>query len=232
MKRLAGLLLAGFLLLSGCDSDSMSDPDEARVSLSLVTTGLVSASKGGDHITITSARILIRAIQFHARDGDTIGDSLDFRTEPLVMQLSLDATANEVAVATIPNGSYHKISFRIHKPEDDETPPDPDFKIGSSGNERFSVIVEGEFEGATFTYRSTKSMHQRLFLPEDLVIDGTETGPLNVTLIIDMSNWFFSKDGELLDPTSESGGNRSRIDKSIRESFRIFKDRDRNGRPD
>ena len=230
---MSGILMAGAVLLSSCDTvGPQSDSGVARVTLSLVTTGNGTASKGASQsIDITSAKILLRTIQFHARDDDSGSDSLEFRTAPIVAQLSLDGTPTELAVADLPLGSYHKVSFRIHKPDDNEMPPDPDFKIGTSGNERFSIIVEGSFNGQPYIYRSSKSMHQIVDFEEDLVID-ENTGDANVSLLVNLSEWFVDRNGQVLDPNDTSKGNESRIDKSIRDSFRAFRDNNRDGRAD
>jgi hypothetical protein len=222
------------VLLSGCDGSEVISADEVPVSLSLASSSelINSASKNGGHVEFSSAKLLVREIQFHARDEASDGDSLDFRTESLVINLRTDSVVTEVAVESIPIGVYHKVSFRIHKPDEDETPPDPDFKTGQSGQERYSVIVDGQFGDAPFTYRSSKAMHQTISLPEDLVIDGSETEPINLTLLVDLDAWFVGNGGQELDPNSTSNGTISQIDKSIRDSFRLFKDRDRDGRDD
>jgi hypothetical protein len=58
----------------------------------------------------------------------------------------------------------------------------------------------------------------------------SEKGEVNVTMTVDPSMWFQSN-GQPLDPSN--AGNAQTIDNNIRASFeRIFKDNDRNGRPD
>lgn len=215
------LLFAALVFLTGgllgCDSASNDDSAGATVVLSIAP--VQTASKGAGHISYTRVRILLRTIQFHHR-GDANDDSTDFRVEPLVAELSLDGTPTTLDVADIEPGSYHKISFRVHKPDDTEQLTDSDFRDGDSGNDRYSVIVEGMFEDQPFTYRSRKSFHQQVTLDPDLVIDGTETGSVEVSLEVDLSGWFMDSQGQLLSPMDVSGSGRSQIDKSIRDSFR------------
>lgn len=221
-----------FTVFAGCDSQGVGSDDTVRVTLSIMAVNSGPATKSASSIAeVTAAKVLLRTIQFHARDLDEETEGVEFRSDPLVAQLNLDESPLELSVAEIPFGTYHKVSFRIHKPEDGETPPDSDFKIGESGNERFSVIVDGIFEAIPFQYRSSKSMQQQVDFDEDIVIDES-TVDVNVTLLVDVSTWFQDDNGNELDPTDASGSNTSQIDKSIRESFRIFKDNNKDGQVD
>ena len=233
MRNASFLIFAFAILLSGCDSNAVEPQGESRVSLSIASTALnqVSLSKSS-HVSLSEVKILLREIQFHARDSESEGDSLDFRSEAIVVILDTDSTVTELQISDIPSGTYHKISFRIHKPDEEETPLDPEFKTGQGGQERFSVIARGQFENADFTYRSSKAMHQTISLEQDLVIDGTEIDPINLTLMVDVNDWFVGNGGQDLDPTATQSGATSQIDKSIRESFRIFKDQNRDGKRD
>lgn len=211
-------LLTIGLLVAGCDSSS-SDSSSATVSLTIapVSASAQMAALGkstGVVVEITSVKVLLRTIQFHHRADD---DSLSFRTEPVVAELNLDGTPTVLAVAEVPEGAYHKVSFRVHKPEASETLIDPDFRIGTSGNERFSVIVEGFVDGEAFLYRSTKTMQQKLTFEEDLVIDADSAPSLSIPLTIDLATWFIGRDGSVLDPRT---ANANLIDDPIRESFK------------
>ena len=74
-------------------------------------------------------------------------------------------------------------------------------------------------------------MQQQVDFDEDIVIDES-TVDVNVTLLVDVSTWFQDDNGNELDPNDASGSNTSQIDKSIRESFRIFKDNNKDGQAD
>lgn len=203
--------------LLGCDSFSNDDTSEgATVILSIAP--VQTAFKGAEHVSFTRVRILLRTIQFHHRT-DADDDSTDFRVEPLVAELSLDGTPTTLEVAEIDPGTYHKISFRVHKADSSEQLPDPDFRDGASDNERYSVLVEGMFDGQPFTYQSRKAFHQQVTLDPDLIIDGTEITPLEVSLQVDLSGWFIDNRGEPISPLDLAGSARSLIDKSIRDSF-------------
>lgn len=238
MKRYSSIIVVISLItvsiLAGCDSVESNDTDSARISLSIAATNFGPAAKNGSSVAqIDRVRILLRTIQFHKRDDDDGAEGEEFRSDPMVIDLPLDGTPLEIAVADIPDGSYHKVSFRIHKPDAVEELPEggEEFRIGESGNERFSVIVDGVVDAQDFQYRSSKSMQQKVDFEADLVID-ENTGDVNVTLLVDVSTWFVDESETFLDPFNTSGSNTSAIDKSIRESFRIFKDKNKDGQPD
>lgn len=229
--------LALILLLTGCDSTG-ADGNQAKLSLSFLATNSSQASQKqqvlvqNDHVTITEAKMLIRRIEFKndLEDDGIADDSLDFQTDPMVVILNLDGNVNELAVTEVQPGSYDEIEFDVHKPEDMETPPDSDFRIGDSGDERFSIIISGTYNGENFTYRSNENMDQELELATPLVIT-EDTESINVTLRVDLSNWFVDENGNPLDPFSID--NASDIDDSIERSFEnAFEDNDQDGEED
>ncbi len=223
MKKTQLLLLsfATFFLIS-CEKTEDNLNTTASLSFAVPTGG--SLMKPSDsHVVLDTVKILLKTIQFHS---DSEGDSLDFRTESQVLNLDLSGAVNTLATADLPLGTYDKVSFRIHKPEDDEDPGDPDFKEGTSGNERFCVVIDGTYEGTAFTFKSRRSTKQRVDIDPPLVID-EEGLDVNVTLTVDVNSWFMDEDGNPLNPLEE--GDEDEIDDAIRRSFRGFRDDDRQG---
>lgn len=211
----------------GCEENPAGGEEEgpATASLSFVVGDSSPLAKGlTSHVQIDTAKILLRTIQFH-NEGDS--DSLDFKTESFVLDLDLSGGLNTVAVQEIPEGSYNKVSFRIHKPEEFEDVGDPDFYEGDSGSERFSVVVKGMYGGQPFTFKSRRTAKQRINIQPALMITDTTTA-VNVTLSVDVHSWFVDPDdGALLNPTDE--GDESAIDDAIKESFRAYRDDDKDG---
>lgn len=231
------LLLAPLVLLfviSGCDTTNSTNDDTTSLSLSLAVQNANQTTDNttqSSHLAITEAKILIRKIELESdlEDDGIADDSLNFETGPMAVNLNLDGSLNPISVNEVPAGRYDEIEFEIHKPEDNETPPDPDFKIGTSGDERFSVIVRGIYNGQDFLYRSTENMEQEIELGSPLVIEERQ-GNINVTLTIDLSRWFVDENGNNLDPTLED--NRDEIDESIKRSFEAYEDNDEDGEED
>lgn len=220
-----------FIVAAGCDTTDSNSDDTASLTLNLAVQNSGQTSNNvaqSSHLTITEAKILIREIELETdlEDDGLADDSLEFETGPLAVNLNLDGSVNPISVNEVPAGRYDEIEFEIHKPEDNETPPDPDFKIGTSGDERFSVIVHGTYNGQDFLYRSTESMEQEIELNTPLVIEDGQ-GNINVTLSVDLGQWFVDENGNDLDPTLED--NRDKIDDSIKRSFKAFKDDDEDG---
>ncbi|MDX1670742.1 MAG: hypothetical protein R3211_00270 [Balneolaceae bacterium] len=222
-----------FLLLAAitaCDTTN-DNANQPVMSLSATsTTGTqpkAPSSIQSGHVTITAAKFLLKEIEFSSdlNDDGLPDDSLDFETDMVVVNLSLDGTLNEIIVKEIPPRRYDEVEFEIHKPEDFETPPDPDFKEGTSGDQRFSVIIEGTFNQQSFTYKSRVNMSQEHEFATPLLVE--EGQEVNVTLLVDISQWFVDANGNDLDPTDPN--NASEIDESIERSVELFEDNDEDG---
>lgn len=233
-KKTTTLFIAGFMALFGasCDGVLMTDDFDKNAKVSLTTTVASGSTvspkaKLADGLVIDSARILVRSIKLHHVNDM---DSMDFRSDSFVLTLDPDDPTREVALSEIPFGVYDKFSFKIHKPEDDETPSDPDFKEGNSGDERYSVILNGSYNGEPFEFKFSKSYKQRVDLNPDLVIDENSPGTINVTLEVDLNSWFIDEDGNFIDPTGEEAD--EEIEDAIKRSFRMFKDNDHDGEED
>jgi hypothetical protein len=120
------------------------------------------------------------------------------------------------------------VKFRIHKPEDLEPIPDPDFRDGESGQLRYSVIVRGSYNGVSFVYRSREGASQETRLNSPITV--TDDRTVNVTLVVNPQGWF-ERNGQALDPSDPA--NVSLIDNAIKDSFsRAFKDDNKDGQPD
>lgn len=220
MLILRVLLLALITLSVMSCSENSTEPESANFSVSFgIDRTLQKQNLEG--VEIKHVKILVRSLKLTTGQGD---DS-NIKTDPFVVELDPNGNVNTVAVANMANNSYDKIKFEIHKLDSLATPPDPDFKDESG---RYSVIVEGVYEGLDFTYRSNKSAKQIIQLDDPVSLE--KDGILNVTLMVNPYAWFIKK-GENLDPTQE--GNENDIDNMIKDSIkRAFRDNNRDGIPD
>lgn len=210
------VMMAVLLIVAGCDSaDPAADGEGVRTVLRFEAAA--PAGKTAGPVTVEEAKLLIRAVKFHPVDEDE--EEQEFVTGPFAVTLDLDGTPNPVAVQSVPPDTYKRVTFDIHKPEDDETPPDPEFKDGTSGQERYSVIVRGTVEGEPFELKVRESIKQRVALVPPLVIDGT-TSEVTVTLQADIAQWFVDDEGRLLDPRIEDDADE--VADQIKESFRAL----------
>lgn len=232
LKKSILLLFAAGFIAASCDGIVMSDDFEQNAKVSLSTTVATNNSTSpkainAEGLTIDSARILVRSVKLHHIND---ADSMDFKSDSFVLTLDPDNPAREVALSQIPFGVYNKFSFRIHKPEDGETPPDPDFMESASGKDRYSVILNGSYNGEPFEFKFRKSFRQKVDLNPDLVIDEASPASINVTLEVDLNSWFTDDDGNFINPTSEDA--EEEIEDAIKRSFRMFKDNDHDGEND
>ncbi len=223
---LFGVLFLLLLQMTGCGDAGLMTPeskssDNASISLKADNNALDNPA---DVIVITEAKALLREIEFELEGS---GIEHEINAGPIVVHFNLSGAVETISAGKIPAGVYDKVKFQIHKPEDNETPPDPEFKEGESGNQRYSFIIKGTFNGNSFVYKSRKSAN--LVVNFSTPVNFQETG-INLTMIFNSSIWF--RNGNMyLDPRNSSNDNL--IDDNLRNSFkRAFKDDDKDGHPD
>jgi hypothetical protein len=221
---LALSFLSGVIFFSGCGNDPVTSSGNS--SNDNLTMSVMSDEYKYDNnqIVITEAKALIEKVELETEPSS---QSAYLRIDPFVINLNSVRSVLQAVSGQIPSGNYQKFKFQIHKPEDDQTPPDPEFKTGNSGNQRFSVIIKGIYNGNSFIYRSRKTVNMVFTFNSILNIAQSNR---NVTLNINPALWF--KSGSMIvDPNNQD--NEDIIDDNIRDSFkRIFIDDDRNGNPD
>jgi hypothetical protein len=229
-KQKFSLLLFALLVSAsgfyGCNNSSTVTPPTDNISFS----GLSAADSVGDsqtYFVLDTVKILIKDIKLEVVAASE--DSIDFKVGPFVLFLNLKSSLNPISSAIIPAGDYKKIKFEVHKLNDNETVPDPEF---ADANGRYSVIVKGWYLGNYFIYKSTKSAHQKLQLPVTIPVATSTVS--NISMIVKPYIWFI-KNGAYLNPMDTANAND--IDNNIKDninfkSFKAFKDNDRNGIPD
>ncbi len=230
---LSVLIFFSVFAIYSCSDSTSSNQDSPRLRLNasvsqsssnpIAPPTSPSAQSVSGHVNITEAKFLVRRIEFKSALDQ---DSLDFNTEPFVLNLNLDGGITEVVISDIDPGLYDEIEFDIHKPEDFETPPDPEFRIGDSGDERFSIIIKGTANNESFVFRSNENFDHEIDLSPNLSITES-TDIVDITLSIDTSLWFTGPLGEELDPNNPD--QIDEIEESVVRSFEVFKDDDRDG---
>jgi hypothetical protein len=209
----------------GCNNSSPVTTQPDNLSFSVMS----SADSVGDSQNIfilDTVKILIKDIKVDVADNTQ--DSNDFKVGPFVLFLNLSSSINIISSAIIPAGTYEKIKFEVHKLNNNEALPDPEF---ADVNGRYSVIVKGTYLGNYFVYKSTKSAHQILHFPSNFPISTSVMS--NITMIVKPYIWFI-KNGVFLDPrdTANSNDIDNNIKDNINHNFKAFRDNDRNGIPD
>lgn len=225
---LGALFLILLMLTSGCGDSSISSDngnggngtgDNTSVSAMLDNEVFDAMS-----INITEAKALITEVELETEPS---GISHHIRIQPFVIYFHTGGAVVTVTSGNLPSGTFNKIKFKIHKPEDTEPIPDPEFREGTSGSQRYSFIIKGTYNGNNFVYKSRKSMNMVIYLAAPIT---TGNSSRNITLLVNPVLWF-SSNGGILDPGNTN--NFDEIDDNLKNSFkRAFKDDNKDGLPD
>ena len=241
MKRLIGVAL--LLAASACNSTSTPDTAAAvQVSFATQAASALAASRSGlmsdtlvtgsDTLVLTSVEVVLRQIELkkaQTNDCETATGSdqcEEFEIGPVLVNLPLTPGAQQqFAVDSVPNGTYDRIEFEVHKPDDGD-PQDQAFIAANPDFASTSIRVRGTFNGRAFEFDTELDVEQELTLAPALTV--TEGRTINVTIFVDVGTWFLVN-GALVEPTA---GNQSTIEQSIKDSFKAFEDNDRSGSRD
>jgi hypothetical protein len=215
------------LLLSwaaGCvDMGVQSQDTSDNVRLSIRASGSVLGKPTHEVLHITSVKILLQKISFKKSKSD---DSSDVYDGSYLVDLDFSLKLHDIVVSRVAPGSYDRVRFTLHRPEDQEQLPDTIFADATGGSVRYSVVVMGAYHETPFVFKSQESATQEINFTDPLTVP--ESGIVNVTLKIDPYIWF--TDGLLIfDPFNQGKVIDDRIRESIAEAYR---DNDRNGEPD
>ena len=227
------ILLFSFMIIA-CEKDPVgSEYSGARLTMKaqyVTSTSGKNAAEflnntlAAEAITITRARFLVRNINLRSVPED----SMEFVSDPYIIDLNLDGLTNIIAVEGIPANTYDRIDFRIHRLDDDD-PRDlayfqhPDYQ-DFVADDRYSIIIEGTVQegvnaSESFIFRSRENEKQRHFLNPYLVVDESSS-QITVVFEFNGTNWFVSENGILLDPRDESYENE--ISDNLKESIEIM----------
>jgi len=205
-------LFVGFsLAVAGCTGNDVSGLQSAPNFVLTARTAVAMQKPLEEGLQLTSVKVLLKRARLHLSTSE---DSADIQEGPLAVVLNPGGAKTDITLSTIPEGSYDRIRFRLHKPEDTEPIPDPEFRSGASGDERYSVIVRGTWNGMPFRFRSRQNAEQEHEIRPPLRV--TAGSVAEVALVVDPYSWFEGPGGTL-DPTLEQ--NAGLIDERIRESF-------------
>lgn len=215
------------ILLNGCGDSGVTNSvsgnsNDKNVSISVKAVNTLDNST--DNIVIDEAKALIKEVEFELEGS---GIEKEVNAGPFVINFNVMGGIQLAVLGKVPPGVYNKIKFQIHKPEDNESIPDPEFREGSSGNQRYSFIIKGKYNGNAFVYKSRKTVN--LVINFSTPINFQEASR-NITILFNPDTWF--KNGSIIiDPRNSSFENV--IDDNLKNSFReAFKDDDKNGSPD
>jgi hypothetical protein len=258
LLTLAGISALG-ASLAACAADSTGPNSSAgSVSLSFSATGASSTSStlsagtvsnalaGGstvDALVITKAQLVLARLELQ-RAGATCtseteaGDDNPTSTEscaelelaPTVIDLPVNGSVVSALSVAVPAGSYSALEAKI-RPVEARRRGASAFLAAHPELANASVRVEGTFNGTAFTYTGSPRAELESLFDPPLVADASG---INVTVKVDLTNWFKTSSGALVDPaTANAGGsNAALVSANISRSFKAFRDDDHNGRDD
>lgn len=148
--------------------------------------------------------------------------------DPVLIDMPVDGTLRTQLSVPLAPGSYRKLEAKL-EPANARHEPGAAFLHAHPDFAGVSIRVEGTHNGVPFAFKSSMKavLHMRFKPP--LVIDATTK---NATVAVDVSKWFVSIHGEVLDPSKAATGTPARkiIENNIRASFRAFKDDNKRGK--
>jgi hypothetical protein len=160
------------------------------------------------------------ASEHHDGNDDAGDDCAEVQVGPMLVSLPLGGgSAHEIDVPLAP-GTYDKVQFQIHKPDDD-TAGDAAFLAANPDFRRVSIRVRGTFNGTAFEYLSAVSAQQQVVLSPPLVLAADSTARLNLT--VDVRGWFLDAgQNRLVNPTTALKGqpNEGLVTRNIKSSLR------------
>jgi hypothetical protein len=163
-------------------------------------------------ITIQEVKLFIKEMELGGARR-----TRDYKIKDFILNLPLDGSPFQITHVQIPSGFYDEVELDIKKPGKSVTIDDSDFIDGSN---RYSLVVNGVFNGADFTFRSDEDFQIDVDLNPHLEITRTKTSIIGIT--VDFEGWFRGEGGAFLDPNDSR--NAERINKNIEDSFSDFED--------
>ena len=245
MSRITLITLAAAVLAAGACTDLNGPnpgPGQGRVAMSMASTSQSAASGpalasepmslGSTVLVVSEAQLVLRDIELERFGGfgdcDDSGsgsggddDCESLHTGPMLVNLSLDGSARQVINVPADSGTYRRLEFEIHKPEDDSG-SDASFIARHPDFRRISIRVKGTWNGTPFVFTSDLNAEQRIELFPPIVVHAGQTTEL--TMFVDLRRWFLNAAGTaFINPaTANDGGQNENLVKSnIRLSIEV-----------
>ena len=229
---------AGSVSLSFSATGASSMSSSSSLSGGTVSSTLVGSSSV-DVLVLNKAQLVLAELELkraggvcesytEAGDNSSSTDSCEeLELAPTVIDLPVNGNVISALSVSVPAGSYSALEAKI-TPADPGRPGAAAMLAAHPELTGASVRVEGTFNGRAFTYTgATRAQLESRFDPP-LVADGSG---INVTVKVDLTTWFRTSSGTLVDPaTANAGGSNSElVATNIARSFVAFRDDDHDG---
>lgn len=173
------------------------------------------------------------------REGRRDHKGMVFEAGPVLVDLPLDGGVISLLEGEVPAGSYRELELEIDRPNDRKPSHEAFREEHPDWPRNASIRVRGTYDPGTgpqaFDVFLNIELDLELEFDEPIVIEEDSagiTGPVEVTLSIDVNRWFVGRDGLFFDPRALSADHalRERVARNIRFSFKAYWDRDHRGR--
>ena len=237
-------------LFAGCDS-SVGPNDRGSVSVSFAATtgpgpamapGAVPLSDPfGRTIDMGLVQIVFAEIELERVEGledcDAGGndDCEEIEVGPVLIDFPVDGDVVTPLSAPVPEGSFDELELEIEEPDEDDAATTAFLASHPSWPPESSVRVAGTFDPADGSGAQPFDIFIQVeveiefdFEPPIVLDPGSD---LNITVMVDVNEWFLQEDSSLIDPRalSADGGLRERVADNIRASLEAFEDDDKDG---
>jgi hypothetical protein len=248
MTRTASLAV---LALLGGACSAAGPSTQTQLSFNLATRAAPAATRGAafaiigtpetftdgtNTLVINQVQLVLRKIELQRADApaectaDVTDGCEELEVGPLLVDVPLGTpgSARSFSVQLTP-GTYDKVEFQMHRVSSSN---DAAFEQANPDLSDASVRVTGTYNGSDFTYLGRFDAEMEFALNPALV--ASETAPTDLTLFMDLGQWFRSAGGSLLDPSTANAGqsNEGVVEQNIKSSLEAFEDEDHDGRDD
>jgi hypothetical protein len=211
-------------------------------------------TSGTDAIVITRAQVVVRDVKLksaaatcldddddddkssssrsgmRSSDDDDDDDCPSIRVGPYLVNVPVSGADGGRVAVMVPEGTYSSVRLKVHKVSSSDS-ADLAFRQANPDFRNISIRLEGTYNTQPFTFVSDVNATLEVPLTAPVVIG---KGGDNVTVTIDMKEWFTKPTGGLYSPgaANTSGFVQAKIQNNIRNTFRAFRDRNRDGKED
>jgi hypothetical protein len=204
-------LFAAALSMAACDDQTGVDLG-ASASLSFAATGgstlLGDPTPPQNPMSVSGHVIAISRVEMQLSELEIEGEDsaeVEMKGGPLLVALPVNGTVVTPVTATVVPGTYTELEMKVN-----------------------TVRIQGTFDGQPFDVTVAVNEDLETDIRPPLVV--TETTQANLTVAIQISNWFRNNDGSAIDLLNLNTTSRARLASNINASFDAFEDDDRSGR--
>ena len=250
---------AGALLLAAC-SDGSGPGSTTNASLSFaVGTGAPAAvaasvrgpqfssapiSAGGQTLTIDQVQVVLSEVELKQAEhsGVCTGEEAgceEFEAGPVLVDLPVSGGVISPLTDPVPEGTYSEAELKVDVPSESDAGATAFQTANPTWPTTSSVRVTGTFDANDGAgpqpfdvYLDGEAELEMAFNPPMVVAAGDP--PFNVTVAVDVNQWFVASGGSLIDPRALATDSSllSSVLNNIEHSFHAFEDEDKDGETD